>query len=65
MPNTAHGWRTNHMAYDPTKDRSYYRSMTDEELIELAKSIKTSELELVLAERLRKSKDREQVCDCY
>ena len=43
------------MTYDPTKDRSYYRSLTDEELIALAKSIKTTELELVLAERLRKA----------
>jgi hypothetical protein len=53
------------MTYNPLKDRSYYRSMDDEELIALAKSVKTTELELVLAERLRKSKDREQVCDCY
>ena len=45
------------MTYNPLEDRSYYRSMTDEELLELAKSIKTSELELVLAERLRKAKN--------
>lgn len=44
------------MSYDPTQDRSYYRQMSDEELIELAKSVKTTELELVLAERLRKAK---------
>jgi hypothetical protein len=43
------------MTYDPTRDRSYYRSMTDEELLALAKSIKTTELELVLAERLKKA----------
>ena len=45
------------MTYDPLKDRSYYRSMTDWELIELAKSVKTTELELVLAERLRNAKN--------
>ena len=37
------------------KDRSYYRQLTDEELLELAKSIKTTDLELVLAERLKKA----------
>jgi len=42
--------------YNPLRDRSYYRSMTDEELLDLAKSIKTTELELVLAERLKKAK---------
>ena len=56
------------MSYDPTKDRSYYRSMTDEELIALAKSVKTTELELVLAERLKKAKneqrEHEYGCDC-
>lgn len=50
--------------YNPLRDRSYYRSMTDEELLELAKSVKTSELELVLAERLRKAKNEQPVCDC-
>lgn len=45
--------------YNPLRDRSYYRSMTDEELLELAKSIKTTELELVLAERLRKAKNEQ------
>jgi hypothetical protein len=53
------------MTYDPTKDRSYFRSMTDEELLDLAKSIKTTELELVLAERLRKAKNEQPECDCY
>lgn len=43
------------MTYDPTRDRSYYRQLTDEELLALAKSIKTTELELVLAERLKKA----------
>lgn len=51
--------------YDPMKDRSYYRSMTDEELLAIAKSIKTTELELVLAERLRKAKNEQPSCDCY
>jgi hypothetical protein len=41
--------------YNPLRDRSYYRMMSDWELIELAKSVKTTELELVLAERLRKA----------
>lgn len=45
------------MTYNPLKDRSYFRSMTDWELIELAKSVKTTELELVLAERLRNAKN--------
>lgn len=55
------------MSYDPRKDRSYYRSMTDEELLELAKSVQTTELELVLAERLKKAKDEKYypTCDCY
>lgn len=43
------------MTYDPLKDRSYYRKLEDEELIELAKSVKTNDLALVLAERLRKA----------
>lgn len=38
-----------------TNDRNYYRMLEDEELIELAKSVKTSELAIVLAERLRKA----------
>ena len=38
-------------------DRNYYRQLDDEELIELAKSIKTSELAIVLAERLKREKD--------
>lgn len=37
-------------------DRNYYRQLDDEELIDLTKTIKTSELELVLAERLRKAR---------
>lgn len=36
-----------------TKDRNYYRMLTNEELLALAKSVKTTELELVLAERLK------------
>lgn len=51
--------------YNPLRDRSYYRSMDDEELLELAKSVKTTELELVLAERLRKAKNEQPECDCY
>lgn len=39
-----------------TKDRSYYRMLRDDELIELAKSVDTTELSIVLAERLRKAK---------
>ena len=38
-------------------DRNYYRMMDDEELLTLAKSVQTSELALVLAERLRKAKN--------
>ncbi len=37
-------------------DRNYYRQLDDEELIDLTKTIKTTELELVLAERLRKAR---------
>lgn len=36
-------------------DRNYYRMLDDEELIDLAKSVSTTELELVLAERLKKT----------
>jgi hypothetical protein len=36
-------------------DRSYYRMLSDEELIELTKTVKTNELALVLAERLREA----------
>lgn len=38
-------------------DRNYYRQLDDEDLIELAKSVATSELALVLAERLKREKD--------
>lgn len=38
------------------RDRNYYRMLSDAELMELAKSVETSELSLVLAERLRKAK---------
>lgn len=41
------------MANNLTNDRNYYRMLDDEELIDLTKTIKTSELELVLAERLK------------
>ena len=34
-------------------DRNYYRQLDDHELIELAKSVDTSELAIVLAERLK------------
>jgi len=54
-----------HDEYNPLRDRSYFRSMSDEELIELAKSVKTTELELVLTERLRKAKNEQHTCDCY
>lgn len=39
-----------------TNDRNYYRMMDDAELIELAKSVNTSELAVVLSERLKKAK---------
>lgn len=39
------------------EDRNYYRMLDDEELIELAKSVETSELALVLAERLKREKN--------
>lgn len=35
-------------------DRNYYRMLDDDELMELAKSIATNELAVVLAERLKK-----------
>jgi hypothetical protein len=39
-----------------TKDRNYYRMMTDEELVAYAKnSVAITELERVLAERLKKA----------
>lgn len=41
---------------DLTKDRNYYRMLNDEELLALAKSVKTDELAVVLAERLKKAK---------
>lgn len=36
-------------------DRNYYRQLEDHELIELAKSVNTSELAIVLAERLKEA----------
>lgn len=39
-------------------DRNYYRMLGDDELIELTKSIKTNELALVLAERLKKLRNK-------
>jgi hypothetical protein len=45
------------MTHDPLKDRNYYRQFNDYDLLELAKSVKTTELELVLAERLRNAKN--------
>ncbi len=39
-------------------DRNYYRKLDDEELIELAKYVNTSELSVVLAERLKKTKTK-------
>ena len=41
---------------NPTQDRNYYRMLTDEELLDIAKSIRTTELEVALAERLKKAK---------
>lgn len=37
-------------------DRNYYRQLDDEELVELAKSVATNELAIVLGERLRKAR---------
>lgn len=39
-------------------DRNYYRQLDDEELVELAKSVATNELAIVLAERLKAEKLR-------
>ena len=39
-----------------TNDRNYYRMLDDEELVELAKSVETTELAIVLAERLHKAR---------
>ena len=39
----------------PMDDRNYYRMLDDEELIALSKNVETSELALVLAERLSKA----------
>lgn len=36
-----------------TQDRNYYRMLETEELIELSKSVNTTELALALGERLR------------
>jgi hypothetical protein len=44
-------------------DRNYYRMLSDEELIELAKAVETNELSLVLAERLRKARNNERSDD--
>jgi len=41
------------------KDRTYLRMLSDTELLALVKEITPSELELVLAERLKKLKDEE------
>lgn len=54
-----------HNKYEPLRDRSYYRQLSDWELIELAKSVKTTELELVLAERLKKAKDEQYEHNIY
>ena len=40
------------------EDRNYYQMLSDNELIELTKTIKTSELAIVLAERLKNEKRR-------
>ena len=37
-------------------DRNYYRMLDDNELLELTKSVDTSELAVVLGERLKKTK---------
>ena len=39
-----------------TNDRNYYRMLDDEELVELAKSVETTELAIVLGERLHKAR---------
>jgi hypothetical protein len=39
-------------------DRNYYRRLSDRELIELAKHVNTSELSVVLAERLKQAKTK-------
>ena len=41
------------------KDRTYLRMLSDTELLALVKEITPSELELVLAERLKKKIDEE------
>ena len=41
------------------KDRTYLRMLSDTELLALVKEITPTELELVLAERLKKLKDEE------
>ena len=41
------------------KDRTYLRMLSDTELLALVKEITPSELELVLAERLKKMRDEE------
>ena len=41
------------------KDRTYLRMLSDTELLMLVKQITPSELELVLAERLKKMRDEE------
>lgn len=38
-----------------TKDRNYYRQLSNGELVEHTKEIKPTELELVLAERLKRA----------
>ena len=38
------------------EDRNYYRMLDDEELVELAKNVETTELSVVLAERLHKAR---------
>lgn len=41
------------------KDRTYLRMLSDTELLALVKQITPTELELVLAERLKKMRDEE------
>jgi hypothetical protein len=46
------------MSNNPLDDRNYYNMLDDDELIELTKSVATNELALVLAERLKKERNR-------
>ena len=49
---------TNPTTTNPTQDRNYYRMLTDEELLDLKDKIQTNELAIVLAERLKKQRNK-------